>query len=373
MSLPKNKHMKILFLSHMTDPTAGGWGRYTHDLMSALRELGHEVKSVQEVLGNEEGLHDPLSYLSTPFVFLLDAGKIKRAIGAFKPDVVHITVEPYALLVPYMPEDMHVVLTVHGSYAYLPAVSSWFWAPICKRLYTSALKRIRTIIAVSEYTKAYLLKNIEAKIDVVHNGIATNDAVFAENPTPKEKKIILTVAPLKRRKGIVESLRAVARYKKEYRTSVEYRIVGSHDTQSAYSKSVADEIRLLGLSDTVVLTGRVSEEMLRQEYAQADLFLMLPLVKEPYFEGFGLVYLEANAAGVPAIGSSEGGSREAIEEGVSGYVVDPNDPAETSARIHDILDTGSIDRARARAWAENHDIKIVAEKLLEIYRGVMSS
>lgn len=359
--------MKILFLSHMTDPTAGGWGRYTHDLMLALSDLGHEVKSVQEILGKEKRLHDPLSYLSTPFVFLLDTGKVKRAIAAFKPDVIHITVEPYALLVPYMPKDVHIVLTVHGSYAYLPAVSSWFWASLCKRFYVSALKRISTIVAVSEYTKAYLLKNIEAQVDVVHNGIATGKAIFTENPALREKKIILTVAPLKRRKGIIESLRAVARYKEEYHTPVEYRVVGSHDTQSAYGRTVAEEVKILGLSDTVVFVGRVSEEKLLQEYAQADLFLMLPLIKEPYFEGFGLVYLEANAAGVPVIGSSEGGSREAIEEGVSGYAVDPNDPHIVAARMHDVLDSHAIHRAGARAWAESHDITVLAKQIEKLY------
>lgn len=363
--------MKILFLSHVIDPTAGGWGRYTYDLMQALESFGHDVKSVQGILG-EEKLHDPLSYLSNPLLILFDAKKVQRAIAMYKPDIVHITVEPYALLVPYIPRGMRVVLTVHGSYAYLPAVTSWFWRPICKMLYVGALRRA-TIIAVSEYTKAYLLRNIKADVHVVHNGIATNSISFRQNISDKEKKIILTVAPVKSRKGILESLGAVARYKEVYHTPVEYRIVGSHDSRSAYGKSVANEIKQLGMSETAVFVGRVSEEKLLQEYAQADLFLMLPLVKEPYFEGFGLVYLEANAAGIPVIGSSEGGSREAIEEGVSGYAVDPCDLREAADRIHDILDSHTIDRTGARTWAEAHDIKSIAEKILKIYSGTISS
>lgn len=371
-------NMRILFVSHTTDKTSGGWGRYTHDLIVALREQGHEVQNINDVLGVQERLGDPLKYLLNPLRIFFDIGKARRAIETFKPDIVHITVEPYALLMPFIKTSMPVVLTVHGSYAYVPAVSSSMLRPLYSVLYARALTRVARVIAVSQYTKNYFLTCMEAadslfpedRVNVVHNGVSTQGVTFIEKTEQKEKKTILTVAPARGRKGIAESLRAVAYYKEIYHTPVEYRIVGSRDASSAYRTLISEEIKRLGLSNTVVFTGRVSEEQLNKEYASADVFLMLPIVRTPYFEGFGLVYLEANARGVPVIGSSIGGSAEAIEDGVSGYAVDPKNAEAVAEALHNILDNASIDRAKARDWANEHTSVLSAERIAYIYSHV---
>ncbi len=359
--------MKILFLMPAKTGPMDGWKRYTSDLIEGL-SVDHEI-----VL--EESFRNPLVYLKNPILLLLDAGKVCRAIRTHKPDFVHITIEPYALFFAFIRPTTKLILTVHGSYSYLPAVVSWMWSPLYKALYGTALRRIDTIIAVSKYTKAYLLRMLQTAnlselgkiVRVVHNGINVGSIDFVAAPPAKERKIILTVAPVKRRKGIIESLRAVARYKEVYHDPIEYRIVGSYDPQSAYGKQVTNEVAHLGLSNAVTFVGRVSEEKLQQEYASADLFLMLPIVNEPYFEGFGLVYHEANAAGLHVIGSKEGGSAEAINDGVSGYLVASTDTVKIAEHMHASLEEGKIDRAAARAWAEAHDLPIFTGKTSEIY------
>jgi len=361
--------MKILFLMPAKGGQMDGWTRYTNDLAETL-SADHEVIF-------ERSFRNPLAYLKNPILLLSDSYKVRQAIYVHKPDVVHVTLEPYVLFFAFMkPVGVKIILTVHGSYSYIPAVVSRIWRPLYKAFYIAALRHTNAIIAVSEYTKGYLLRALKAanifelskKISVVHNGINVSLIQFRADALPTEKKTLLTVAPVKRRKGIIESLRAVARYKEAYNGSIEYRIVGSYDFNSTYGKVVADEIAQLGLSNTVTFVGRVSEEKLQQEYASADLFLMLPVVNEPYFEGFGLVYLEANTFGVPVVGSNQGGSAEAIQEGVSGYTADPQAPREAAERIHDILDSHTIERSSARGWAEAHDIKIIAGKVSEIYR-----
>lgn len=368
--------MKILIMTHTIDPTVGGWGRYAHDLKKALMVRGHIATALPEIVSSP--LSNPVRYLSSPVSFFLAEYKvIRKAIQTFQPDVVHIVVEPYLLLVPFLPlERIRVVLTVHGTYADIPAQASWWWRCIARFLFVRGIKKVSHIITVSNYTKNYFLETMRHNrvvmdpscITTIHNSIDTTNYLF--NASKQQKKInrILTVAPVKSRKGIREAIRALAEYRKRYSGKFAYHVVGSCDERSAYVQSLNAEICSLGLENTVSFLGRVSEESLQEEYARADLFLMLPVTSnEQSFEGFGLVYLEANACGVPTIGSCDGGSAEAIKDGISGFVVDAYTPSVVAEKIFEVLDKGGINRDSAREWAEEHDISKVIHQVLELY------
>ncbi len=114
--------------------------------------------------------------------------------------------------------------------------------------------------------------------------------------------------------------------------------------------------RRLGLADRVVFLGRVPDDELARVYRAADVFAMLcrDRWRGLEAEGFGIVYLEAAASGVPAIAGRSGGSHEAVREGVTGHVVDPVD----IAAVHHVLERLLVDPDRraelgaaARAWA----------------------
>lgn len=90
-----------------------------------------------------------------------------------------------------------------------------------------------------------------------------------------------------------------------------------------------------------------------------------------YFEGFGLVFLEANAHGIPVIGSRDSGCAEAIDEGKSGYVVDAFDQKMIVERMHWVLDEKRIDRAECRRWAEFHSISKQVDQIEMCYRSVL--
>jgi len=84
----------------------------------------------------------------------------------------------------------------------------------------------------------------------------------------------------------------------------------------------------LGVSDRVVFTGFVPEREKVDHYRLADVFVM-----PGRGEGFGFVFLEALACGVPVVASKLDGSREAVRNGQLGRLVDPGDPAELEAAI----------------------------------------
>ena len=108
----------------------------------------------------------------------------------------------------------------------------------------------------------------------------------------------------------------------------------------------------------VRLLGRVPDESLPELYGAADVFVMACRNRWHGLEqeGFGIVFLEAAAAGVPQIAGRSGGAGEAVADGVTGFVVDePHDPGRVAAAMRRLLSDPAL-RARmgiaARARAE---------------------
>jgi glycosyltransferase involved in cell wall biosynthesis len=365
--------MTIVFITDSLEVTSG-WGRYTADLKGALERAGHTVRVIEGVM--------PRGYFSNPF-FLLhllgDVFRMRRLLRAYQPDIVHVTAEPYLLAVPLLAlTHTPVVLTVHGTYAYLPAAAPHLLQPLYRALFARALAHVRGVIAVSAYTKRYFLQQAEAAgiplpaaVRVIHNGIEVAQYPFVRAPATPATKVVITVGTVKARKGIVEAVRALGAYQARSATPFVYHVIGRNAPAADYAQLLQEEIRAQHLDGKVVFLGKVSAEQLEAEYARADLFLLLARVKrETRFEGFGLVCLEANAHGVPAIVSAEGGSAEAIADGGSGFVVDPDDPIAVAGRISQVLDDETLDRRAVRQWAEAHDIARVVQEVIALYQSV---
>jgi phosphatidyl-myo-inositol dimannoside synthase len=105
--------------------------------------------------------------------------------------------------------------------------------------------------------------------------------------------------------------------------------------------------------------GRVPQEQLPRLYGCADVFAMI--CRNRWLgleqEGFGIVFVEAAAAGVPQVAGRSGGSHEAVVDGETGAVVDPHDAAGVASALGRLLDDAEGRRrqgeaARARAVAE---------------------
>ncbi len=146
-----------------------------------------------------------------------------------------------------------------------------------------------------------------------------------------------------------------------------YHIYGSLDVDTAFIPGLKRRIDELGMQSHVTLHGSVSNETLAAAYAGADLFLLPSLHEGDYFEGFGLVFLEANAHGVPVIGPTTGGCPEAIKQRESGYICDPGDTHAIAAHMKDILIDEKIRREACVQWAHAHDVSQAAEIIERLY------
>ncbi len=135
------------------------------------------------------------------------------------------------------------------------------------------------------------------------------------------------------------------------------------------------ERRAAPISDRVHFLGRVDDEWLPALYGCADVFAMPCRDRWGALEaeGFGIVFLEAAAAGVPAVAGRSGGAHEAVVDGVTGFVVDPTDVAEVRAALARVLgDAALAERlghaARARASTEL-SYEVLARRLAPLAAG----
>src|SRR5262249_28770373 len=139
--------------------------------------------------------------------------------------------------------------------------------------------------------------------------------------------LFLTVARLIPRKGIDTVLRALATVVLSV-PRVAYCIVGEGPEEARLKTLVND----YGLTPHVIFAGALEFGALAAAYRAADVFVMTPRESGHSVEGFGIVYLEAGAFGLPVIGSRSGGVPDAIIDGETGLLVEPDD-AEGLARI----------------------------------------
>lgn len=353
-----------------------GWGKYSRNLIQPPVSDIDKVVLVQKTdnscaVRQIPIMRYPTLYYAYPIFLFLDFLRLTKVIRREKPDIIHILVEPYALFVPFLfGLSAPIVLTVHGTYAIVPLkkrLTRW----LAKIYY----RRITLIISVSEYTKAQLLSVcsfVSDKMVVVHN------SVTVQVSTPSVRKdsvpIIMSIGGVKERKGILESILAVAKYRDMYGSNFHYYIVGEYLPQDPYVAKVIVSIKKHGLEDSVSLLGFISEDEKNKLLMCSSVFILLSKhTHYDHFEGFGLVYIEANSFGIPTIGPNTSGAAEAIWHGRSGYRVDIYDTTVIAEKLHDILSRQSITREDCLLWAKKHDIVQMNRKIFDEYRRILSN
>jgi phosphatidylinositol alpha-1,6-mannosyltransferase len=144
------------------------------------------------------------------------------------------------------------------------------------------------------------------------------------------KFVVLFVSRLVKRKGADVAIRACGAF-----PDVALVVVG----EGPERKPLERLARELEVEDRVVFAGGVDEDELPSYYAAADVFCMpcTDRFRGLDTEGFGIVYLEAQASGLPCVAGRCGGSVEAVEDGVTGVVLKDASPKNVAAEIKRLL------------------------------------
>ena len=135
---------------------------------------------------------------------------------------------------------------------------------------------------------------------------------------------VLFVGNLIPRKGLHHLIAALTRLP---RTDWRLDVIGDSAVDGAYAAGVRKQINAAGLDGNIRLHGRVSDGELTRQYSAAH------LLAAPSYEGFGIVYLEAMAFGLPALAGVHGGGGEIVSHGVNGFTLEPADADGIAAHL----------------------------------------
>jgi len=251
----------------------------------------------------------------------------------------HVHLAPLLWLAKQLGQKFEYDIVVHGIEV---------WKPVT-RLQKLALNSARRILSISEFTRRDMLSrypNLEEKIVILPNALDPSFSQSSDSANDTVPDTILTVSRLAahdRTKGIDHLIEAMPKIL-ETHPSARLRIVGEGSDRIRLEKlATASEA-----SAQIQFLGFVPDERLKQEFTQCTLFA-LPSKKE----GFGLVYLEAMAAGKPCIVAAAGGAPEVIDQD-SGLIVPYGDIEQIASAISSALvvqwDAGKI-RARAQHFS----------------------
>lgn len=243
---------------------------------------------------------------------------------------------------------------------------------ILKRIaYSRMLNAARGFIANSHYVMELIppqYKNDKSLI-ILNPGVAKDFENLAPEPPFKSpgRVRLLTVGRIVKRKGINQVIGAMALLKDDYPELI-YDVVGGGDA-SPYQ----EQANALGISDRVFFHGFKSYEDVRHFFKSSDIFIMVSHAsdEEKEVEGFGIVYLEANAYGKPVIGSATGGIEDAVLDGQTGLLVkNPFDEQEIAEKISWLCnhkeDAAAMGLAGNKRVNDQFTYGILAEKLRKL-------
>ncbi len=184
--------------------------------------------------------------------------------------------------------------------------------------------------------------------------------------------IVLQLGRLVPRKGVDNVIRAMA----QLPAALPARLVvvggGSVEPDEVATPEIGRLRRLadtLGVTPRVQFAGRRERSALRDWYVAADVF-----VTTPWYEPFGITPLEAMACGTPVIGSAVGGVQYTVLDGVTGFLVPPQDPSALAARLLDLQRQPALAAAMGRAGVRRVRSQFtwdcVAQQLVDVYESV---
>ena len=390
------KKLRILMMIHRQADNSP-YCFYVHEQAKALQMRGHEVVVIscvgtmpmmkrlrpkQAEVAARTPEHDVIDGIEVYFPRCLTLGNtgekyiggrllshaalpIARKLHREKPfDIVHAHMLPrdgHAGLLVARALGIPFALTVHGTdifHYFIPGKEPWARNQMIARE-ADALMAVSSLLMsrVAPYRG-------EEKISrIVPNGV---DLSLVPDETRNTPRAVISVGTLKVRKCMDRTLEAFARLSGEYPDAT-LTIVGIGEME----QQLRDRIAELGLEKRVILTGGLPHEEVIARMAQSDLFVL-----PSWGEGYGIVYIEAMAAGCIAVGAIGEGIEDTITDGENGFLVPAGDideihrvmknVFENREGFEDLRSRGQRD-AKKLTWARN------AETVEAIYREAIAN
>lgn len=375
----------VLALSADARP-ATGWGAFTYHVCEALQRKREVEVTLLVPTDAATQEHEP-PFRIEPVLpgwtgnFRRQPQRILEFLHpgqlGFPADLVHALVEfPYGILAVRLARRMGVpsVISGQGTYSVAPlgrVPDRW--------IFGWALRRADLVSVPSRYTAEMITARLGADLPlrILANGVDADRYAVSSLPGSEVRRrfqipagvpVVLSVGALKRRKGMDSLVRSFSRVREQI---PEAHLVIAGPGPSAGLLRVCQE---LSIEAAVHILGEVAEEELVSLYHEADVFALLPRREGDHFEGFGLVYLEAGAAGTPVVGTRSGGVPSAVLDGETGLLVEEEDFEAAASAIVRLLKDRDLARrlgANGRQWAQQNRWEAYADQLVGLYTTLM--
>ncbi|MDQ3881147.1 MAG: glycosyltransferase family 4 protein [Chloroflexota bacterium] len=365
--------LKVGIVSPYGYPHPGGVNEHVRYTYEALRRMGHEVKIITSAYGRERDSEGDVFRLGVGFAFPSN-GSIGRVtfgtrfndqaralLDRERFDVLHFH-EPFVpFLSPLVLRQSRTVniATFHAFGGFSPSYE------IGKRLLGGYARRLHGRIAVSGAARHFISKYFPGDYKIIPNGVDLDRFTSAQ---PFEELRdgtlnILFVGRLEERKGLMYLLRGYHRLKKR-RVDARLIVVGDGPQRGQYRRYVATRrVR------DVEFVGRVSDDDKARYFASADVFVA-PSTGQ---ESFGIVLLEAMAAGLPIVASDIHGYKNVVQRGTQGLLVEPRNHRVIAAALYSLAHDPELRQAMGDAGrdkASDYSWERVTERVVAYYREV---
>jgi L-malate glycosyltransferase len=228
------------------------------------------------------------------------------------------------------------------------------------------------VFAVSEQVRCQCIEidRIDpARVQTIYNGLDLADWNIAPRPAKATgNAVVTTVGNIRRVKGHDIFIRAAASVVQQF-PNVSFSIAGDV-LEPGYFHELQALVRDLKLSDRFHFVGGVTN--LREHLSSSDIFVL-----PSRSEGFSNAIVEAMAASLPVIATNVGGNAEAVEDGISGFIVPSDAPAALSAAITRLISNPSLAKAMGGAGrdlvTEKFTTEAMMNKIVACYRKLLDS
>ena len=373
--------MKIALVSPYDYPYPGGVTEHIAALDKCFRTLGHDTRIIaasstnEDVLGEHvikvSGAVSPVHYSGSIARITLSPQvyrRVKKILRDEKFDIVHVH-EPTAPILSLIVLRHSHALNVGTFHAYRESnVLYEYMRPLLQRVFN----RLDGRIFVSEAVREYITQYFPGDYAIIPNGIDcerfASPAIQPIDQFNDGRPNILFVGRMDKRKGFRHLLRAYPHIKEEI-PNARLIVVGAFDDgDKAQFLRYARTHKLHG----VHFVGYVSPEELPRYYRTANIFC----APNTGFESFGIILLEAMAAGVPIVASDITGFRAVLQNGAEGLLVPPENARAISRAIVDLLrdPTRCAEMgARGKHKAAEYDWSIIAQRVLSYYEELIAA
>jgi phosphatidylinositol alpha-1,6-mannosyltransferase len=360
--------------THEFHPFRGGIATYCHEFSQAAAQAHHYDVTVHGPAGasvpnpscgytvsagRHRGTHNPGCLLRSK-------RQLRQALK--NQGATFLLAEPgpilaYGLLRPKT-APIDLVITLHGS-----EIQRWQNNRLARWLAMRSFTDASTILTVSQpiaEMAQQAFPQCAHKVRAVCNALpaafmqqaTATQATPVERPAAAEYFQILSVGRLHPRKGYDQVIQAIARLPAGLKDRVRYTVVGGRG-KDHYDQALQQLAQHEGVHLTIELDR--SDQQLAARYQQADLFCLTSVPYRNSVEGFGLVYLEAGAYGLPALAYDTGGVSDAVHDGATGRLIRTGDiPGltrqlqrwiEDPTPLH-ALGRAAREKALSRTWAD---------------------